>query len=92
MGKVTPLRVSTSRPSSIRICDSSKVIASATLVRGMAKTRPTIRTRSALTIARVTGRVMVSLVPISGSLWTSMTPPSFEMFVLTTSMPTPRPL
>jgi hypothetical protein len=34
----------------------------------------------------------VIFVPMSDSLCTSITPPSFEMFVFTTSMPTPRPL
>ncbi len=42
-------------------------------------------------IARVIGRVTVIFVPMPCSLWTSITPPSLLMFVLTTSIPTPRP-
>ena len=42
-------------------------------------------------IASVTGRVIVNFVPVPSSDCTSITPPSREMFVFTTSMPTPRP-
>ncbi len=43
-------------------------------------------------IASVIGSVIVIFVPMPTSLVMSTTPPSFAMFVLATSRPTPRPL
>jgi hypothetical protein len=58
---------------------------------GSAYQRSRTRTKSALMMASVTGSVMVNFEPMPCSDCTSMTPPKREMFVFTTSMPTPRP-
>ena len=64
---------------------------STTLICGMAKRSPTACTISAETMARVSGILMMKVVPWPATLFRSMVPPIFSMLVFTTSMPTPRP-
>jgi len=57
----------------------------------MAKRSPPAVTIKAGMIANVRGIRILRLVPSPGLLCTSIVPPIFSIFVLTTSMPTPRP-
>ena len=58
----------------------------------MAKRWPAASTISAETIASVSGILMVKVLPSPATLFRSIVPPIFSMLVLTTSIPTPRPL
>ncbi len=58
---------------------------------GMAKRSPADSTKSAGTIASVSGILIVSVVPLPNTDFRSIEPPIWSILVLTTSMPTPRP-
>ena len=81
----------TSRPCSVRNAARLSSTVSLTCVSGMAYTSPSARASSARTIARVSGRRSVTVVPCPCEDRMSTAPPSERTRVYTASIPTPRP-
>ena len=95
MGNRLPRRRYTGVPCTCSMCFSeespSRRISSSRLTWGMTnRSPPLVITRPGM-MARVSGILILTVVPSPGRLNMSTTPPIFSMLDFTTSMPTPRP-